>query len=283
MEDWTPERTIRAYGDYSYSPNRIDSTLSVTAFGQDEEVSGPRGASNIAKFLENKYGQYGVAMIVDERVIPIEMEGGQQVIILQYTLAAALMTTLTPLYLCAKSGFRDIPIMYQRESPIWGYLSCVISPCSMTQISKEVSSSSPDFKSAAENFSAELTRNRYLIQTSKASTIIKGGLKINALAETVTAMFNSPVDPFSSLLELFNLYVESAKPIAKKYSLLIQGKSYPTAPKIGNMGLSGTTSGTPVLSIQIWEYGMRYLLESCPVSSRPGCDNGTYGDVGERW
>lgn len=38
----------------------------VLAFGQDEEISGPRGAASIAKFLENIYGHQGIAMIVDE-------------------------------------------------------------------------------------------------------------------------------------------------------------------------------------------------------------------------
>lgn len=38
----------------------------VLAFGQDEEISGPRGARNIGKHLEGIYGKEGIEMIVDE-------------------------------------------------------------------------------------------------------------------------------------------------------------------------------------------------------------------------
>lgn len=45
----------------------------VLAFGQDEEISGPWGAtSTIGKYLEQKYGQNGISMIVDEGEMGLE-------------------------------------------------------------------------------------------------------------------------------------------------------------------------------------------------------------------
>jgi len=39
------------------------------AFGQDEEISGPRGANNTGKYLEQEYGRNG---IVDEGGMSLE-------------------------------------------------------------------------------------------------------------------------------------------------------------------------------------------------------------------
>lgn len=48
------------------------------AFGQDEEISGPRGAANIAQFLLFIYGHHGIGMIVDEGGMGLETIYGRQ-------------------------------------------------------------------------------------------------------------------------------------------------------------------------------------------------------------
>lgn len=61
---WRPKRTLG-----TFIVARIFCThgqQTVLAFGQDEEISGPRGAASIAKHVGSKYGHQGVAMIVDE-------------------------------------------------------------------------------------------------------------------------------------------------------------------------------------------------------------------------
>lgn len=50
----------------------------VLAFGQDEEISGPRGANNIGKHLEKQHGKYGIGMIVDEGGMNLESAYGTQ-------------------------------------------------------------------------------------------------------------------------------------------------------------------------------------------------------------
>ncbi len=50
--------------------------FTVLAFGQDEEISGPRGAANIAKFLQDLYGQNGIAMLVDEGGMGLDVQYG---------------------------------------------------------------------------------------------------------------------------------------------------------------------------------------------------------------
>ena len=50
----------------------------VLAFGQDEEISGPRGATNVGKYLEQVYGKNGIAMIVDEGGMNLEDVYGRE-------------------------------------------------------------------------------------------------------------------------------------------------------------------------------------------------------------
>jgi Gly-Xaa carboxypeptidase len=47
------------------------------AFGRDEEISGPRGANSIGKYLEQEYGRNGISMIVDEGRMSLEMVYGK--------------------------------------------------------------------------------------------------------------------------------------------------------------------------------------------------------------
>ena len=57
-DDWEPTRTI------------------IVASGFDEECSGYRGAASIGKFLEGRYGQNGVALILDEGGLGLTEIGG---------------------------------------------------------------------------------------------------------------------------------------------------------------------------------------------------------------
>ncbi len=55
--EWVPKRTI------------------VLALGFDEESSGRRGAGTISQFLEERYGKYGIALILDEGGMGLELLG----------------------------------------------------------------------------------------------------------------------------------------------------------------------------------------------------------------
>lgn len=47
-------------------------SVAVLAFGQDEKISGPWGATTIRKYLEQKYGRNGISMVVDEGGMGLE-------------------------------------------------------------------------------------------------------------------------------------------------------------------------------------------------------------------
>jgi len=250
-EGWVPQRTL------------------VLAFGQDEEISGPRGAANIAKFLQERYGEKGIAMIVDEggmgldvlygnsfalpgvtekgymnAVITVDMLGGHSSVPTPHTSIGMLSKIV--------SAIEDSDVFQPQirsESPMWGYLSCIAEHGKGDQvppwIKKAVASTNPDFDSAAKHFAEMSPANRYLLQTSKAATIFHAGVKANALAESATVTFNSRIDIFSSTAEVAKNYKELVKPIASKYSLLIDGDSYSDDPSIGNITIAWNDTHDP--------------------------------------
>lgn len=50
----------------------------VSALDQDEEISGLRGANDIGKYLEQRYGRNGISMIVNEGGMSLETVYGEE-------------------------------------------------------------------------------------------------------------------------------------------------------------------------------------------------------------
>ncbi|KIM38611.1 hypothetical protein M413DRAFT_447607 [Hebeloma cylindrosporum] len=248
---WNPRRTV------------------VLAFGQDEEISGPRGANNIAKYLEQKYGKNGISMIVDEGGMNLETVYGKEFALpgiaeKGYMDAEIEVNMLgghssvppphTSIGILSKivSAIEDSTVFrphIERKSPIWGYLSCVARHGDSHQvpswITKGITSKNPDMDEIAKLFSETSPNNRYLIQTSKAATIFNAGLKSNALAESARVLFNSRIDLFSSPSEVQDAYFELIKPIAKKYSLALERNVVSNAPSIGNITIEWNSVHEP--------------------------------------
>ncbi|KJA20923.1 hypothetical protein HYPSUDRAFT_68096 [Hypholoma sublateritium FD-334 SS-4] len=241
----------------------------ILAFGQDEEISGPRGATNIGKYLEQVYGKNGIAMIVDEGGMNLEniygkefalpgiAEKGYLNVEVQVDMLgghSSIPTPHTSIGILSKivSAIEDSTVFQpyiDKTSPIWGYLSCVAAHGDTSEIpswiSQGVSSASPNFDEMAHNFANISAGNRYLIQTSKAATIFNAGLKSNALPESARVLFNSRVDIFSSPAKTKGAYYELIRPVAEKYSLLIDGDSFSDAPSIGNITLIASSGHEP--------------------------------------
>ncbi|KAJ3515123.1 hypothetical protein NLJ89_g1956 [Agrocybe chaxingu] len=240
---WKPRRTISD-----------SSTCSVLAFGQDEEISGPRGAANIGKHLEALYGKHGIALLVDEGgsgldavygsqfalpgvaekgyinvEIDVDMAGGHSSVPPAHTSIGILSKIV--------SEIEDASVFQphiETTSPIWSYLECVARHGDASQtpswITDAVSSSNPDLNEVANRFAETSLGNRYLVQTSKAATIFNAGLKSNALAENAHALFNTRIEIFSS---------------PEKYSLLLNGDRVSEGATIGNITVEWNKSMNP--------------------------------------
>ncbi|KAF8886951.1 hypothetical protein BD779DRAFT_542480 [Infundibulicybe gibba] len=254
ISGWTPRRTL------------------VLSFGQDEEISGPQGAQNIGPYLENLFGKNGIAMIIDEGGmgleslygtefalpgiaekghadfhIEVDMLGGHASVPSQHTSIGILSKIV--------SSIEDSDVFQptlRQESPLWGYLSCLARHGNPSEvppwIKKAVFEKNPDMAAAAAEFAQISLVNRYLIQTSKAATVFNAGVKNNALAESAVVNFNTRIEIFSTPEEVRNAYLALIRPVAKRYSLLLNGQSLASEPSIGNItfGWSDVQSPTPI-------------------------------------
>lgn len=179
---WQPSRTI------------------VAAFGMDEEVGGERGAASIGEILLDKYGKGGIAMIVDEGGMGIEtlygtqfalpgmaekgygnfnikvdMAGGHSSIPSKHTSIGILSKIISEI----EDQDLFAPDMRQ-TSPMWGYLQCVAVHGDISVpawIGDAVHAKQPNLRRLGEEFASVSPANRYLIQTSKAATVVTGGNK----------------------------------------------------------------------------------------------------------
>jgi Gly-Xaa carboxypeptidase len=181
---WRPARTV------------------VAAFGMDEEVGGGRGAASISDFLQDKYGKYGIAMIVDEGGMGIETLYGTQFALpgmaekgygnfmIKVDVAgghSSIPSKHTSIGILSKiiSEIEDQELFepdLRQTSPMWGYLQCVAvhgNKLVPAWIRDAVNAKQPDLKALAQEFAKVSPANRYLIQTSKAATVVTGGNKVS--------------------------------------------------------------------------------------------------------
>ncbi|POR38514.1 Putative carboxypeptidase C24C9.08 [Tolypocladium paradoxum] len=188
---WKPTRTI------------------LLAFGFDEECSGYRGAGTISKHLVERYGENGIAMILDEGGLGL-LELGDAL----YALPAVYEKGHVDIWLelHVVGGHSSIPfphtgigIMSQivnrleanpytpkivEDGPIHRHLQCQArySPKAVPKLTELVNKG--DLGGLAQLMVDARFDLRYLIQTSQAVDIISGGQKINAMPEVVTLGVN---------------------------------------------------------------------------------------------
>ncbi|KAF8166011.1 hypothetical protein B0H34DRAFT_691505 [Crassisporium funariophilum] len=274
---WKPKRTI------------------ILAFGQDEEISGPRGATNIGKYLQGKYGMYGIAMILDEGGMGLETLYGREFALpgiaekgylnveIQVDMLgghSSIPPSHTSIGILSKivSAIEDAPVFQphiERSSPIWGYLSCIAqhgdSASVPSWIKNAIEGLDPDLDSVARKFAETSIGNRYLVQTSKAATIFHAGIKSNALAESARVLFNSRIDLFSSPAIVRHEYHKLIQPIAEKYSLLLEGVSPSPSQSIGNITIEWNSAHepSPISPFTIASDAWRIFSQSVQASFGP--------------
>ncbi|KAJ3206134.1 hypothetical protein HDU67_008366 [Dinochytrium kinnereticum] len=211
----------------------------IFAFGHDEEVSGYQGAAHISSFLINELGlENKVGMVIDEGPTFRDLQGTE------YALVSV-----------AEKGYYDVEVNVHTKGghsslppdhTAIGMLSEAIvalesnpHPLSLPMNSPHVQTlqcvarHSPKL-SWAERFAIErisllkpavltlLGRDkemRYLMKTSQAIDVIRGGHKVNALPEVATAAINHRIAFDSSSTAVENRMVQTLKPIAARNGL----------------------------------------------------------------
>ncbi|SCU77617.1 LAME_0A01706g1_1 [Lachancea meyersii CBS 8951] len=244
--------------------------------GFDEESGGSFGAAYIAKVLEERYGNDGILSIIDEGVVGIrEVEnvliaapgtgekgrfdmwihlrtpGGHSSVPPDHTsigIAADLITDIEG---------EKFPALFTERNPVSQYYRC---------IAKNSDTMSPslrkDFARAMQNPEANGRVLKYLMETggkkveylfrsTHAFDLIHGGIKANALPETVSLFVDSRIAVESTAAEVRDAFTAKVLKVAKKYNL---GVSIP-----GKELIAATENG---------QFVLEYLtpLEPAPVS-----------------
>lgn len=215
----------------------------VFAYGFDEEISGPNGALNIAKFLLDKHGEKSFFSIVDEGSFLVE-EDNYAMIIADTTERGYTDIQVT---VSAPGGHSSMPpphtgigiaaqIINELEStpytpeltpanPMFYTMQCIA-----THDSKIPSSTKSLIRRAGKDKRAnkklvkmlyDNPKYRDLIRTGQAIDLITGGVKANALPETTTFITNHRIAIEHTVEEVKDKLLKNVMKIAKKHGLAV--------------------------------------------------------------
>ncbi|OAA55724.1 Peptidase M20, carboxypeptidase S [Cordyceps fumosorosea ARSEF 2679] len=244
---WRPRRTV------------------VLAAGFDEECSGYRGAARINEVLMDRYGEEGVAIILDEGGLGVQDLGD-----VVYVLPAVAEKGYLDVWfdLEVGGGHSSVPppntaigIMSElvseleanpyepvmtRESPTWAHLACIArySPDEIPDVTRLVHAG--DLDGLAELLAAGGAEasgaHPFSVRTSQAVDIIFGGGKINALPEKVTLGVNYRVTRDDGIDAVMHRVVKLIEPIVERRNLSLSafehdgGKYHPGVTRVGGAG-----------------------------------------------
>ncbi|KAF9771226.1 hypothetical protein IL306_011144 [Fusarium sp. DS 682] len=213
----------------------------IFAFGFDEECSGHRGAGHISKYLEKRYGEHGVAAILDEGgaglqkmgdvlyALPAVYEKGYLDVWFNVSVVgdhSSVPTPHTAIGILAEivTTLEHNPFKPEiaKNGPIHQCLACFAehSPHVFPGLTKLVHGG--DLEGVAK-FLTKLSRDlQYMVQTSQAIDVISGGQKINALPEFVTLGVNHRYAPQDSIGSIQHRIVGLIKDIAASHNLRVE-------------------------------------------------------------
>lgn len=226
-QDWKPRRSV------------------VLAFGFDEETGGVRGAAKIAEVLENAWGRDGFALILDEGGMGLTTVGdyvyARPAVAEKGYMDANLILETSGGHSSRPPAHSGIGIIAEmvvaleqnpytpvltKENPLRGFLECQarytpgqLEPWLRRSLQRDDDGTEIGKKLADERG----PQIRFSMQTSQAVDIIRGGDKVNALPETVSATVNYRIAPHESLDFVKSKISDLVEPIARKHNVKVEG------------------------------------------------------------
>lgn len=223
--------SIESLIDAGHSPRRTV----VLSFGFDEESQG-QTALQLAQRLESIYGAGGVALIVDEGVgfsemygevfavpgvaekgyldaiVEVRMAGGHSSIPPPHTSIGVLSELVRAIEAAPYS-----PVLSE-SNPLWGALQCA---AAYAELPKDVEKlvRKGDRSRLAKKLAEQDAEQRYLMSTSLAATVVRGGVKVNALPEQAQVTINHRIAIDSSVEFVQRKLKSVVAPVAKKFGL----------------------------------------------------------------
>lgn len=218
------------------------------SFGFDEEVSGPQGAGHLGPFIYERYGTDGIAAIVDEGAgftkawgmqvalpgvgekgytdvhITIRMPGGHSSIPPDHTGIGVMSELITMVEANPYTTKLD------DANPYLGLLTCGAEhgskfPSKLKKLLHRREKSSHNCKAKKDHLAVEAAKAgpgiKYLMQTSVATDLIEGGVKVNALPERTTSIVNHRVNIGEHTADVHHKITKLAKIVADKYNLTL--------------------------------------------------------------
>lgn len=215
------------------------------SFGFDEEVSGPQGASHLAKRIEELYGKDSVFMVVDEGAglgdyygttfalpavaekgyidafITLNTPGGHSSIPPPHTAIGVISEVVTLLEANPFKG--DIT----PRNPFYHFLKCAAGYAAdiddgMKSDILLVDQCTPAKERVLDRLDEEGGLAKFVLQTSQAADIISGGLKINALPEKVTVQVNHRIAVESTTDDIKKRVAHYVTKVAKKHGFSVE-------------------------------------------------------------
>ncbi|KAI0342968.1 carboxypeptidase S [Trametopsis cervina] len=216
----------------------------VFAFGIDEERGGIVGASFIAEYLRETYGEDGFALLVDEgggqtigenaivaspavaekgsynMRIEVSTPGGHSSVPPPHTSIGILSSLIAQL-----EAHPHVPELHRTDTA-YAQLECLAahSPDFPTSLAKLVKKSQHSDK-ALKKLLDELLRTQPTFlattATTQAADVIRGGVKVNALPENAYVIVNHRIAGFSSVGALEARVLDVLSPVAAKYNLTV--------------------------------------------------------------
>lgn len=242
--------------DADFKPKR---TI-LLSFGFDEEISGLAGAGNLSTYIKQRYGDDGVAVIVDEGSsfeeawgtlfakpgtaekgytdvhITVRMPGGHSSIPPDHTSIGVLSELITAI------EAEQYEIRLADNNPYFTQLKCGAGYANdfprdlKRDLADRTTSWSGPFKQSRDHLAHSAAKQgpaiKYLMQTSQAVDIISGGVKVNALPERVTAVVNHRINIGETTKVVEDRITRLAADTAKKYNLTLHafdGKEEPSS------------------------------------------------------
>ncbi|KAK3312261.1 hypothetical protein B0H66DRAFT_396260 [Apodospora peruviana] len=220
------------------------------SFGFDEECSGRQGAQSLAAFIQKRYGDDSLAVIVDEGAtfektwgtlfakpgtgekgytdvyVTVRMPGGHSSIPPEHTSIGVLSELISQI---ESEQYRT---RLEDENPYYTQLQCGAAhspdfPDKLKELLAKRSASGglPTCKAKPDYLALEAAKQgpeiKYLMQTSQAVDVISGGIKTNALPERVRVTVNHRINVGETPHVVYDRLTAIAGGIAKKYNLTL--------------------------------------------------------------
>ncbi|KAL1959324.1 hypothetical protein VTO42DRAFT_2511 [Malbranchea cinnamomea] len=218
----------------------------ILAFGCDEEISGENCGRPIADLLHDWYGDDGIYLIMDEGSMGIQREFDQSFAMVSVAekgyLDVGINVTSTGGHASNPPDHSVIGIMSEivmtlennpfpgkvtTRNPMFGFLECaaVHAPESSfpMAIREKLDKVARGESKAQHQLAQVLDDMRYFFRTSQSVGKIGGGVKINAIPESVSTWVNLRLAVETSIAQVQRHYENLIAPIAHKHGMVFEG------------------------------------------------------------